>query len=180
MTPHQSSAAVYMYVANFPLSYMIALQDPRLEVPQPVIITRELVELPAAPAEDEGDITGGRFLTILAQILEEADSQERPFSRWFQSKKHAETTKRLRYQRFESIAKRPNIQMVPERLLGKRKKWRRIKCGIKRLRTNVLFPHHYRRSSDQSILRKLDHISSLRPQVRMCLIPRSLEMGDRS
>lgn len=169
-----------MYIANFPLSYMIALQDPRLEATQSVIITRELVELPAAPAEDGDGITGGRFLAILTQILEEADNHERPFSRWFQSKKHAETTKLLRYQRAESIAQQPNIQMVPERLLGGRKKWRKIKCGIKRLRTNVLFPHNYRRSPDQSILRKLDHTSSLRPLVRMCLVPRSLEMEDRS
>lgn len=180
VTPHLSSAAVYMYVANFPLSYMIALQDPRLEVTQPVIITRELIELPVAPAEDGGNITDGRFLTMLAKILEEADSHERPFSRWFQSKEHAETTKRLRYQKSESMAKRPNMQMVPERLLGKTKKWRKIKCGIKRLRVNVLFPHHYRRPSDQSILRKLDHVSSLRPPIRMCLAPGSLEIGDRS
>lgn len=169
-----------MYVAKFPLSYMIALQDPRLEVEQHVTITRELIEVPAAPADDEGDTTDGRFLAVLAQILQEADSYERPFSRWFQSKKLAETTKHLRYQKFEKMAKRLNIQIVPERLFGRRKEWRKIKGGIKRLRTNILFPHHCRRSSDQSILRKLDYVSSLRPLIRMCLVPRILETGDKS
>lgn len=72
---------MYVYVANFPLSYMAALQDPRLEVTQNVVITRELIKLPTSPPENGGDITDGRFLAVLAQMLEEADSHERPFSR---------------------------------------------------------------------------------------------------
>lgn len=158
---------------------MAALQDPRLEVTQTVVITRELIKLPTSPAED-GDITDGRFLAVLAQMLEEADSHERPFSRWFQSKQLAKMTKRLRYQKFEKMAKRLDVQMVPQRLLGNRKQWRKINTGIKRVRANVLFLHHCRRFSDQLILRKLDYVSSLRPQIRMYLVPRTIVMGDRS
>lgn len=159
---------------------MAALQDPRLEVTQNVVITRELIKLPTSPPENGGDITDGRFLAVLAQMLEEADSHERPFSRWFRSKQLAKMTKHLRYQRFEEMAKRLDVQMVPKRLLGKRKQWRKINTGIKRVRTNVLFLHHCRRFSDQLILRKLDYVSSLRPQIRMCLVPRVIEMGDMS
>lgn len=171
ITPHSSSAAVYLYIANFPLSYMVALQDPRLEVTQTVVITRELIELPTLSGDDR-DITGGRFLTVLARILDEADSHERPLSKWFQSKQHTETTYDLRYQKFKKFSKRLDIQMVPERLLGKRKQWRRINTGIRKLRTNVLFLHHCRCSSDYWFLRKLDYVSSLRPRIRMCLVPR--------
>lgn len=171
ITPHPSSAAVYLYIADFPLSYMVALQDPRLEVTQNVVIARELIELPTLPVDDR-DITSGRFLVVLAQILDEADSHERPLSRWFQSKQHVETIYRLRYQEFEKSSKRLGIQMVPERLLGKRNQWRRINTGIRRLRTNVLFLHHCRSSSDHWFLRKLDYVSSLRPRIRMCLVPR--------
>lgn len=179
ITPHPSSAAVYLYIAYFPLSYMVALRDPRLEVTQTVVITRELIELPTPPADDR-DITGGRFLTVLARILDEADSHERPLSRWFQSKQRAEKTYHLRYQKFEIFSKQLDIQMVPERLLGKRNRWRRINTGIRKLGTNVLFLHHCRRSSDHWFLRKLDYVSSLRPRIRMCLVPRFEQMRDRS
>lgn len=179
--PHPSAAAVYVYMAKFPLGYLTVLRDPCLEVAQDASITRELIELPVLSAADTGDVTEGRFLDVLSQILEEADSHERPFSKWFLSKKRAEAAKRLRYRQFNKMAHRLKIQMIPERLLGKRKGWRTIRRGIRRHRKGVLFPRHRGAFMQlQSALRKLDYISSLRPRIPMCLVPRNVEAADRS
>lgn len=81
IVPHPSLAAVYLYTAKFPLSYLGALRDPELEVTETVTITREFVELPVPPATGQTTITSGLFLDMLAQVLGEALEHDRFISK---------------------------------------------------------------------------------------------------
>lgn len=72
ISPHPSQAAVYHYTAEIPLQYLDALHNPYLKVEKGVIITRQLVDLPALPTASENIITDGEFLDLVSQILEEA------------------------------------------------------------------------------------------------------------
>lgn len=77
ISPQPSQAAVYHYAAEIPLQYLDALHNPYLKVEKTVIITRQLVGLPALPITGQNMITDGPFLRLMAQILEEALDYEK-------------------------------------------------------------------------------------------------------
>lgn len=77
ISPHPSQAAVYHYAAAIPLQYLDALHNPYLKVEKTVIITRQLVDLPALPITGRNIITDGPFLGLVARILGEALDYEK-------------------------------------------------------------------------------------------------------
>lgn len=77
ISPRPSQAAVYHYAAEIPLQYLDALDNPYLKVEKTVIITRQLVDLPAIPTTGQNIITDGPFLNLVARILEEALDYEK-------------------------------------------------------------------------------------------------------
>lgn len=151
------------------------LKNSRLKVTHPVNITRELINLPLSlVAGDQPDITGGRLLSVLRHILEEAYSYEKKFANAARAQRRAKINAIIALQTGGQSARQRNsgdedviekkmqsltIQVAPDpNEVAKRTKWRNIRRARKRRKIRFL---HEKLFQHQSTLRKLDYVSAL-------------------
>lgn len=71
--------SIWLYTAEFPVSYLYALEEGNLGITEKATIRREFVYLPTRPADGE-NVEGGRFLGMFVDIFKEAQAIEKSLS----------------------------------------------------------------------------------------------------